>query len=146
MSAEVRSEPRSVPSVRARVLLIDDSRFIRRLFGYVFEDLGFFVQTAENAREGIRMATEDLFDVVVVDGVLPDMDGRDVCRHIASLPGEKPIIVMFTGSNRMYQERHAAFRDGVDACMKKDTTGQLLVARVEELLAIRDLERMAQPA
>lgn len=142
MSAVMHVHPLRESATKGRILLIDDSWFIRRLFSFIFEDLGYLIETAENAREGIRMATEVPYDVIVVDGVLPDMDGQDVCRHIADLPREKPILIMCTGSNLIYQDRHSMCRDGVDACMKKDKDGQLLVAHVERLLAIRDSRRL----
>jgi two-component system alkaline phosphatase synthesis response regulator PhoP len=132
--------------VRGRILLIDDSRFIRRLFTFVFEELGYEVHSAADGREGTRMAADGPYDVVVVDGVLPDIEGRDVCRHISRLPGTKPIMILYTASKKAFQERYTAVHDGIDVCLKKEADGQTLVEKVAELLEARDQRLMTATA
>lgn len=122
---------------RARLLLIDDSRFIRKLFTFVFADLGYDVDTAADGAEGIRMAAARRYDAVIVDGLLPDMDGREVCRKIHALEGADPVLILYTASQRHFQDRFTAVHDGIDLCMKKDASNGLLVDKVAELLAAR---------
>lgn len=133
--------PCGLPGPKARILLIDDSRFARCLFTAVFRELGYEATTAAEGEEGIRLASECGFDVIVVDGMLPNMDGIEVCRRLGKLPGEKPILLLFTASRRLYQERFSALQDGIDGYLQKDSLGEALVARVEELLQARAAAR-----
>lgn len=146
MALELDAAQQLVAAPKARILLIDDSRFIRLLFTSIFEDLGYEVAAAADGPEGILMAADRPFDVVVVDGVLPTTDGREVCRHLASLPGEKPILLLFTASKSHFQDRYMASQDGIDGYLQKDASGEALVARMEQLLAVRATARAQHSA
>ncbi|MFN7989550.1 MAG: response regulator [Thermoanaerobaculia bacterium] len=129
---------------RLKVLVIDDSSFIRRLTRAIFEDLGFEVSTAEDGPEGARLGLEGPFDVVVVDGVLPGLSGPEVCRQLSSLPPERrPIIILQSISMKGYTARSQALSAGADAYFEKEALSTSMVAWVRETLTARELAASA---
>jgi DNA-binding response OmpR family regulator len=119
-----------------RVLIIDDSRVARRVLQMSFEAKGVSVETAEDGPSGIAMAGSSRFDVVVVDGLMPGMDGFQVCTELAKLKvGGKPVLVMHTNIYKDFQGRSDAMASGADEFVLKVLDGSPLVKRVMELLA-----------
>ncbi len=124
---------------RLKLLVVDDSSFIRKLNKAIFEDLGFEVTTAEDGLEGVRLGLEGPFDVVVVDGVLPGLSGPEVCRKLAALPPERrPIIILQSLSMKGFAARSQALSAGADAYFEKEALGTTMVAWVRAALAARD--------
>ena len=78
-----------------RVLVIDDSRFTTELVRDGLED-EFEVLTAENGREGLRLARTELPDIIVLDLVLPDIPGESVCRELKHGKTETIPVIMLT--------------------------------------------------
>ena len=67
-----------------RILVIDDGLGINELIREVLQRVGYEVETASNGQRGIEHFDDDVFDLVVTDMLLPDMDGKAVVRHIRS--------------------------------------------------------------
>ena len=125
---------------RLKVLVVDDSSFIRKLNRAIFEDLGFEVTTAEDGLAGARLGLEGSFDVVVVDGVLPGLSGPEVCRKLSALPPERrPIIILQSLSMKGYTARTEALSAGADAYFEKEALGTSMVAWVREAVAAREV-------
>ncbi len=123
---------------RWRMLVIDDSSFVRKLTKAVFEEIGFEVLTAADGAEGARLGLNELFDVVVVDGVLPGLNGPDVCRKLASQATElRPIIIFQSMTMTDYSSRQAALSAGANICLAKEALGNNLVDWVRQLLDAR---------
>lgn len=124
---------------RLRVLVVDDSSFIRKLNRAIFEDLGFEVTTAEDGLAGVQLGLEGSFDVVVVDGVLPGLSGPEVCRKLSSMPPERrPIIILQSISMKGFAARNQALSAGADAYFEKEALGTAMVAWVRAALAARE--------
>lgn len=124
---------------RLRVLVVDDSSFIRKLNRAIFEDLGFEVSTAEDGLEGVRLGLEGSFDAVVVDGVLPGLSGPEVCRKLSALPpAQRPIIILQSLSMKGFAARSQALSAGADAYFEKEALGTAMVAWVRAALAARE--------
>jgi len=127
-----------IRKARWRMLVIDDSSFVRRLTKAVFEEIGFEVLAAADGAEGARLGLDELFDVVVVDGVLPGLSGPDVCRKLAAQPPERrPIIIFQSMTMNDYASRQAALSAGANLCLPKEALGDNLVAWVRQLLDAR---------
>ena len=91
------AKKRPVCSGRPTLLWVDDFQPGLALYRSMFEGLGFKVLTATSGKQGLRLATENLIDVVVTDYEMPGMNGEDMAVAIKALKPRVP-VVLFTGS------------------------------------------------
>jgi DNA-binding response OmpR family regulator len=121
------------PPIHDLVLIIDDSSTFRGELSEALSKVGFATATATGGNEGLRMAATLRPTAIVVDGVMPDMDGASVIRRLRLDPGLRTIpCLLLTGSDAKDAEVHA-LDAGADGFIRKDDLG-LIVARVRALL------------
>ena len=121
------------PPVRDVVLIIDDSATYRGELSDALGKLGFQTATASGGNEGLRMAATLRPTAIVVDGLMPDMDGASVIRRLRLDPGLRTTpCLLLTASDAKDAEVHA-LEAGADGFIRKDDLG-LIVARVRALL------------
>ncbi len=116
-----------------RVLIVDDDPDIRRLVRHHLEQAGFEVAAVESGREGLAHSLERTPDLVVLDLMLPDLDGNEVCRAIRSQAGPAlPILMLSARSEEI--DRVLGFELGADDYVVKPFSPRELVLRVRSLL------------
>ena len=121
------------PPVHDMVLIIDDSATFRGELSEALGAIGFAITTASGGNEGLRMAATLRPTAIVVDGMMPDMDGASVIRRLRLDPGLRTTpCLLLTGSDAKDAEVHA-LEAGADGFIRKDDLG-LIVARVRALL------------
>jgi DNA-binding response OmpR family regulator len=116
------------------VLIIDDSATLREELRRVCQEAGYEVLTAETGSDGLRIAAAERPDAIIVDGVLPDVEGRTVIRRIrldAALRG-MPCLLL-TGADDHRAELRA-LESGADAFVRKENDVSVVVARLAALL------------
>ena len=79
----------------ARVLVVDDDASIRRLLEVTFRTEGLDVETARDGRDGLARALSDPPDVVVLDVMMPELDGWEVAERLAADPRTATVPVVF---------------------------------------------------
>ncbi|HEX2949709.1 MAG TPA: response regulator [Armatimonadota bacterium] len=77
-----------------RILVVDDEQDIRQLVALIMEAAGYEVVQAANGMEGLRALEEKTYDLVILDIMMPEMDGWEVCRHIKNQSQTKDIPVL----------------------------------------------------
>jgi DNA-binding response OmpR family regulator len=87
---EVR--PRSVRS--ARILLVDDEQRVLRFVSRGLQDEGYTVDAADNGADGLRMALTDVYDLIILDLLLPGLDGPTVLRRIVRKLPSQPVMIL----------------------------------------------------
>ncbi|MEV0194936.1 response regulator transcription factor [Nonomuraea sp. NPDC050691] len=115
-----------------RVLLVEDER---RLAGLVRDGLsgeGFAVDVAHDGRDGLWMATENPYDVIVLDVMLPRMNGYTVCARLREAGNWTPIM-MLTAKDGVYDEAEA-LDTGADDYLSKPFSYVVLLARLRALV------------
>jgi DNA-binding response OmpR family regulator len=128
--------PPAAETVRGRVLIIDDSKVVLRILKLNFAERGIVAETALDGKAGIELASTHLFDVIVVDGMMPGMDGFEVCQAISGARvGDRPLLVMHSNLYKGFTERARATECGADAFVLKVLDGSPLVEKVLELLS-----------
>ncbi|HEX3764012.1 MAG TPA: response regulator [Kofleriaceae bacterium] len=121
------------PPVHDLVLIIDDSSTFRGELSEALGGMGFATATATGGNEGLRMAASLRPTAIVVDGMMPDMDGASVIRRLRLDPGLRTTpCLLLTGSDAKDAEVHA-LEAGADGFIRKDDLG-LIIARVRALL------------
>lgn len=84
-----------MPRDRRLILVVDDEASIRKTVSRRLEREGYSVITADSGEEGLRLAGEQLPDLVLLDIMMPKMKGRDVCKHLKADPLTSRIPVIF---------------------------------------------------
>ncbi len=116
------------------ILLIDDDELLCDMVAQLLELEGYSVALAHDGRKGLEMVGQMQFDCILLDLVMPKMDGLQFMRRIAEeMPGHPPIVVI---SASVTNDILAEGRDfGVRGMIRKPVTAQDLVAAIEKVTA-----------
>ena len=117
-----------------KVLLVDDEQDILVLLKYNLEKENFLVQTASNGREGIEVAKEFKPDIIVLDVMMPEMDGIETCLELRKIPALKNVLITFLTARGEDYSQIAGFDSGADGYITKPIKPRLLVSRLKALL------------
>ena len=115
------------------ILLVDDDDTLREALAeqFSFED-DFAVLTADAAQPGMEMAKEEAVDLIIFDVGLPDMDGREACRHLRKAGVKTPIILLTAQSGDA--DHVLGLRSGADDFLAKPISFVVLLERVNSQL------------
>jgi two-component system, OmpR family, response regulator ResD len=116
---------------QSRVLVVDDEERIRRLIRMYLEREEFEVEEAENGQEGLQLALENDYDVILLDIMMPEMDGIEVCEHLRK---EKDTPVIMLTAKGEETNRVQGFEVGTDDYIVKPFSPREVVLRVKALL------------
>jgi len=117
-----------------RALIVDDNHLIRARFAQTLEEEGFETATVATGLEALNQFSSFLPDLVLLDLIMPGLDGFDVCREIRALPqGRHTPVLIVTGSDSI-EFIHQAFEAGATDFTPKTIPPELLVYRVRCLL------------
>jgi pilus assembly protein CpaE len=118
-----------------KILIIDDDVDTLRLVGLMLQRQGYQVTAAPNGSQGLAKATEDRPDLILLDVMMPDMDGYEVTRRLRKDPATATIpILMFTAKTQL-DDKVTGFEVGADDYLTKPTHPTELQAHVKALLA-----------
>lgn len=124
--------------MKERILVIDDdgsiTSVLKRGLGYE----GYTVDTAENGKEGLEIARQRPPDLVILDIMMPGMDGLEVCRRLRSVDEKLPIL-MLTAKDAV-SDQVQGLETGADDYIIKPFAFEILLARVRALLRRREPE------
>ena len=115
----------------ARVLVIEDERAIADAVALNLREEGFAVSTATRGDDGLRMASTDPYDLIILDLMLPGLDGRDVCRAVRKR-ADTPILMLTARAREM--DKVLGLELGADDYLTKPFGMLELIARVKALL------------
>jgi two-component system phosphate regulon response regulator PhoB len=125
---------RYAPRVMARILVIEDEPDIRRVLDYNLRTAGYEVLSAERGRDGLSLAREERPDLILLDLMLPDLAGIEVCRAIKDDPSTRAMpIVMLTARGEEI-DRVVGFELGADDYITKPFSVRELVLRIRAVL------------
>lgn len=121
---------------RARLLAIDDSPTYLQSLADAFSSEGYEVTQAAGAKEGLERIAHEPFDCVMVDLVMPEMDGIEVCRRIHQMGRamDHPMIVIMLTSSETKEDMTRGLEAGADDFVGKSSDMAVLKARIRALL------------
>lgn len=114
-----------------RILVVDDEDRIRRLIRMYLERDDFVVEEAENGRQALEMALENDYDVILLDIMMPEMDGIEVCEELRK---EKMTPVIMLTAKGEESNRVQGFEVGADDYIVKPFSPREVVLRVKAVL------------
>ncbi len=117
-----------------RILLVDDEPDILEFVGYNLTREGFEVKTASNGKEAIEVAQTFLPHLVLLDVMMPEMDGMETCRLMRELPALSRTIIVFLSARGEDESQIQGFDLGADDYITKPIHPKLLVSRLKAIL------------
>jgi DNA-binding response OmpR family regulator len=124
--------------VTDRILLIEDDKRLAEMVSNYLSEAGFATAIAHNGTSGIALHDREPFDILVLDLMLPDMDGLDVCRRIRET-SQTPILMLTARGDAM--DRVVGLEMGADDYLPKPFEPRELLARLRALLRRAKSER-----
>jgi two-component system alkaline phosphatase synthesis response regulator PhoP len=117
-----------------KILVIEDDPAISRLVDYTLRHEGYEVVTAANGLEGIRKAHNEAPDLVILDVMLPGMDGFEICHQLRSEPDTASILILMFSAKAQEIDKNTGLKVGADDYLPKPAAPAEIVSRVAKLL------------
>jgi two-component system alkaline phosphatase synthesis response regulator PhoP len=128
-------------NLNTKVLLVDDEQDIIDLLRYNLEREGYQVTTALNGRDAIKQAKQQRPDLIVLDIMMPGMDGVEVCNQLRQLPEFKQTLITFLSARGEDYSQIAGFEAGADDFITKPVRPKVFLSKVKALLKRSGAER-----
>jgi DNA-binding response OmpR family regulator len=133
-AAMVADSERAAPGPKARALVVEDEPHIRDLVKFHLDLEGLSVEAVGTGDDALRAAAEQPFDVVVLDLMLPGVDGITVCRRIRGEAINRDVPILMLTARREESDKVLGLESGADDYLTKPFGVRELVARVRALL------------
>ena len=127
-----------------KILIVDDDVDTLRLVGLMLQRQGYQIVAAANGQQGLMKAAEELPDLILLDVMMPDMDGYEVTRQLRKNPATAATpVLMFTAKTQL-DDKVTGFESGADDYLTKPTHPTELQAHVKALLT-RTMQQRDRP-
>lgn len=123
---------------KATILLVDDEPDILEIVGYNLKNEGYQVFTAQNGEEALKKAKKKKPDLVIIDVMMPVMDGIEACERMRKMSELDNTIITFLTARGEDYSMIAGFDAGADDYITKPVKPRVLVSKVKSLLRRRD--------
>ncbi|WP_418508571.1 response regulator transcription factor [Corallibacter sp.] len=127
-----------------KILLVDDEPDILEIVGYNLSAEGYQVSTAENGVEAVKKAKKEKPQLIILDVMMPEMDGIEACEQIRKIPDLKDTIITFLTARGEDYSQVAGFDAGADDYITKPIKPKVLVSKVKALLRRLKDEEVAE--
>lgn len=117
-----------------RILLVDDEPDILEFVGYNLKKEDFLVKTASNGKDAIEIAKDFKPHLILLDVMMPGLDGIETCEQIRSIPEIKNTLIAFLTARGEDYSQVAGFDAGADDYINKPIKPKILVSRIKALL------------
>lgn len=117
-----------------RILLVDDEPDILEFLSYNLKKEGYAVFNANNGKEAIGIAKKEKPHLIILDVMMPDMDGIETCRELRDIPTLKDVVIAFLTARNEDYSQIAGFDVGADDYINKPIKPRVLVSRIKALL------------
>ena len=117
-----------------KILLVDDEPHMLEIVGYNLSNEGYQVITAENGVEAVKKAKKELPQLIILDVMMPEMDGIEACENIRKHPELKDVVITFLTARGEDYSQVAGFDAGADDYITKPIKPKVLVSKVKALL------------
>jgi len=129
---------------KIKVLLVDDEPDILEFLSYNLMKEGYEVSTAENGLESIKIAKIVKPDLILMDVMMPEMDGIEACAEIKKIDSLKKTIIVFLTARTEEFSQLAAYDSGADDYITKPVKPKVLMSKIKALLRLKSPEEQQQ--
>jgi PAS domain S-box-containing protein len=132
---------------KMRILVVDDEPDVRRALSRLLSRGGYQVLEASTGEEGLRLAREERPDLILLDVMLADMGGLEICERIkADAELARSLVLLFSGNQVDSESRAQGLESGADGYIRRGLPPRELLARVEAMLRIKRAEESHRQA
>jgi len=117
-----------------KILLVDDEPDIIDFLSYNLKKEGYEILTANNGKDAIEIAKKELPHLIILDVMMPDMDGIETCREIRDQKGLHEVLIAFLTARSEDYTQIAGFEVGADDYITKPIKPRVFISRVKALL------------
>ena len=121
-------------TAKHKILIVDDEPDILELIEYNLKKEGYHVFTASNGQEAVASAKKNLPDLIILDIMMPKMDGIEACRIMRTMPEFKNTFMVFLTARSEEYSEIAGFNVGADDYIAKPIKPRALVSRINAIL------------
>jgi DNA-binding response OmpR family regulator len=118
-----------------KILVIEDDPATTRLVEYTLKHEGYQVITCSNGLEGIRKAHSEMPDLIILDVMLPGMDGFEICHQLRGEPDTSKMLILMFSAKAQEIDKDTGIKVGADDYLTKPSAPAEIVSRVAKLLA-----------
>ena len=129
--------------MKKKILIVEDSLDLRTILQTVVESLGYSSLLASNGREAVDMAAAELPDLIMMDMVMPEMDGFQATRLIRQNPKTSSIPILAVTALGTHKHRDDCLQSGCDDYIAKPFKFAQLIPRIEKLLKSSEKQQTA---
>lgn len=119
---------------KEKILLVDDESDILEIVSYNLKKEGFEVLTTDNGKEAIKIAKKENPDLIILDVMMPEMDGMETCYQMRNIPSLKETLIAFLTARGEDYSQIAGFDAGADDYITKPVKPRVLVSKVKAIL------------
>jgi two-component system alkaline phosphatase synthesis response regulator PhoP len=117
-----------------KILLVDDEQDILDFLSYNLKKEGFQVYSALNGKDAVAIAKKESPHLIILDVMMPEMDGIDTCRELREIEGLKDVLIAFLSARNEDYSQIAGFEVGADDYITKPIKPRVLISRIKALL------------
>ena len=117
-----------------KILLVDDEPDILEILSYNLSAEGYQISTASNGAEAVKKAKKKQQHLIIMDVMMPEMDGIEACEKIRTLPELKDTIITFLTARGEDYSQVAGFEAGADDYITKPIKPKVLISKIKSLL------------
>ena len=120
-----------------KILVIEDDPNSVRFIEYTLEQEGYQVSSAKDGLEGLKKARDERPDLIILDIMLPGLDGYDVCHQLRQEPETAALPILMLSARARQDDKDIGLKMGANDYLAKPADPSIIVDRVEALLAER---------
>ncbi len=119
---------------KTKILIIDDEKDVREILKFNISNAGYKVYTAKNGIEGIEKVKQKNPHLIILDVMMPKMDGYETCLEIRKLHKQQKTIIIFLSARGEDYSQIAGFEAGGDDYITKPVNPEILLSKIKALL------------
>ncbi|MBD78915.1 MAG: DNA-binding response regulator [Crocinitomicaceae bacterium] len=131
---EGSKKPKKLKEKKHKILLVDDEQDILDLLKYNLEKENFIVYSCNNGIDAIEVAKQEVPDLVLLDVMMPEMDGMETCTELRQIEKLKHTLIAFLTARGEDYSQIAGFDAGADDYISKPVKPRVLISRIKALL------------